>query len=72
MSRRAATFIQADLNRVGAYAMKIGLKAMIIELPSGARIILPLDKDFSVDLDNSLTKLKLDNKADELDDNWTC
>lgn len=48
MSRKAAPFTQADINRVGAWAKKMGLKALIVDMPSGVKITVPLDKEFDV------------------------
>ncbi|WP_279059340.1 hypothetical protein [Bartonella apis] len=48
MSRKAALFTQAEINRVGIWAKKHGLKALIIDMPSGVKITVPLDKDFNV------------------------
>lgn len=49
MSRRPAQYTQADINRVGEWAMKKGLKALIVDMPSGVKITVPLDEDFEVD-----------------------
>lgn len=48
MSRRAAQFIQADINRIGGWALKKGLKALIITTPSGVQYTVPLDEDFEI------------------------
>ena len=48
MSRRPAQYTQADINRVGEWAMKKGLKALIVDMPSGVKITVPLDEDFEV------------------------
>lgn len=48
MSRKSALFTQADINRVGIWAKKMGLKALIVDMPSGVKITVPLDKDFNV------------------------
>ena len=59
MSRKSALFTQADINRAGEWAKKHGLKALIIDMPSGVRITIPLDKEF--DLNNTEpTKQKYD------------
>ena len=47
------------MNRAGEWAKKHGLKALIIDMPSGVKITIPLDKEF--DLNNTEpTKQKYD------------
>lgn len=46
MPRRTAQYSYADINRIGEWAIKKGFKALIVELSTGTRITVPLDKDF--------------------------
>lgn len=48
MPRRTAQYSYADINRIGEWAIKKGLKALIVDLSTGTRITVPLDKDFNV------------------------
>ncbi len=49
MSRRPAQFTTADINRIGEWAMKKGLTKIIVDMPSGVTITVPLDKDIEAD-----------------------
>jgi len=46
MSRRAAAFTQADIARLIRGARDAGATVAFIEMPSGVKFRVPLDKDF--------------------------
>lgn len=48
MSRRPARFTQADINRIGEWALKKGLKALIVTTPDGVQYTVPLKDDFEI------------------------
>jgi len=45
MSRRAAAFTQADIARLINGARQAGARVAYIEMPSGVKFSIPLDKD---------------------------
>lgn len=71
MSRKAAPFTQADINRVGVWAKKMGLKALIVDMPSGVKITVPLDEDFNVNNIEPMENTKLIEPIDEKYKNLT-
>jgi len=46
MPRRAAAFTSADIARLVRGAREAGAIVAIIEMPSGVKFSIPLDKDF--------------------------
>jgi len=47
MPRRAALFTQADIARLIRGAREAGAAVAYVEMPSGVKFSIPLDKDFT-------------------------
>jgi len=65
MPRRAASFTQADIARLVRGAREAGAPLAIIEMPSGVKFSIPLDKDFTFSQDKGVES------KERFDDNFT-